>query len=442
MSTPNKPRRWWLRALLAILLMVAVGAEIVWWLNQRGEEPINERAAVFVPTSAQVERGRYLALAGNCAGCHTAPGGASYAGGVGIATPFGTIYAGNLTPDDATGIGQWSPAHFWRAMHNGRSRDGRLLYPAFPYTSFTQITREDSDALYAWLRTVPAVVQANRAHSLEFPYNTQHALAVWRALYFRPTPFEAAPQQSAEWNRGAYLVGGLGHCIACHGSRNALGATDPQRSLAGSVLAGQSWYAPALDDPHEAGVMRWSEADIVQLLKTGQNAHAGVSGPMAEVVYGSTQYLHDADLSAMAQYLRTLPERSAPGSASESTSTSSFAPAARSTPRAPSAQMLRGERIYAQQCAWCHGEQGQGQPGAFPALAGNRAVNLAQTGNLVKLVRGGGYLPATAGHPRPHGMPPFGHVLDDADIAAVLSYVRGSWGNTGAELSLSDAARR
>ncbi|RYF82850.1 MAG: c-type cytochrome [Comamonadaceae bacterium] len=421
--------RW---LLVGSALVLASGTAAVWWLNQRGEAPIPAQATAFQATPGQVERGRYLALTGNCAGCHTAPGGASYAGGVGIATPFGTVRAGNLTPDEATGIGAWSPDHFWRAMHHGRSRDGRLLYPAFPYTSFTQITREDSDALYAWLRTVPPVAQANRAHSLRFPYNTQAALAVWRALYFTPTPFAPAPQRSAEWNRGAYLVGGLGHCIACHGSRNALGATDTRRSLAGSVLTGQGWYAPALDDAHEAGVMRWSEADIVELLKSGRNDHAAVSGPMAEVVYRSTQHLDADDLAAMATYLRAVPERSA----------TPATPPVRDSNRPPSAQMLRGERIYAQQCAWCHGEQGQGQPGAFPALAGNRAVNLAQTTNLVQMVRQGGYLPATADNPRPHGMPPFGHVLDDADIAAVLSYVRGNWGNTGDELSLGEVARR
>lgn len=422
-------RRLWPRLALGAAVLAGALAATVFWLNQRGEDAIPAQAAPFSATPGQIERGRYLALAGNCAGCHTAPGGADYAGGAGITTPFGTIYAGNLTPDDQTGIGRWSAAHFWRALHNGRSRDGRLLYPAFPYTSFTQITREDSDALYAWLRSLPPVVQPNRAHNLRFPYDTQAALAVWRALYFRPGAFTPEPAQSAEWNRGAYLVGGLGHCIACHGSRNALGATDLGRGLAGGELPGQGWYAPALDDAREAGVMRWREEDIAALLQTGRNAHAAVSGPMAEVVYRSTQHLHGDDLQAIARYLRALPDQGAGTGAA-------------ATPRTASAQMVQGERIYAQQCAWCHGDQGQGQPEAFPALAGNRAVNLDQTINLVQIVRRGGYLPATAGNPRPHGMPPFGHVLDDAEIAAVLSYVRGSWGNTGAALSLSEAMRR
>lgn len=423
----------WARVGLGLALVLAAGTATVAWLNLRGEEAIPALAPAFEASAQQIERGRYLALAGNCAGCHTAPGGADYAGGVGLPTPFGTIYAGNLTPHEATGIGSWSAAHFWRAMHHGRSKDGRLLYPAFPYTSFTQITREDSDALYAWLRTVPPVQQANRPHGLRFPYDTQAALAVWRALYFRPASFEPAPHQSAEWKRGAYLVGGLGHCMACHGPRNALGATDTRRSLGGGLLAGQGWYAPALDDSREAGVMRWSEADIVALLRTGQNSHASVSGPMAEVVYRSTQHLRDEDLQAMAQYLRTLPDQNRQAAA----------PVPAPAPgTGPNAQMLRGERLYAQQCAWCHGDQGQGQPGAFPPLAGNRAVTLEPATNLVQMVRQGGYLPATAGNPRPHGMPPFGHVLEDADIAAVLTYVRGSWGNTGSALGLQDVARR
>lgn len=429
--------RNWRRALIATLAVLAAAAATVYALNQRGEAPIPDTARPFSAEPGQVDRGRYLALAGNCAGCHTALGGADYAGGVGIPTPFGTLYAGNLTPDASTGLGQWSADHFWRAMHNGRSRDGRLLYPAFPYTSFTRITREDSDALYAWLRTLAPVQQASPAHTLRFPYDSQAALAVWRALYFRPASFEPTPGQSTAWNRGAYLVDGLGHCIACHGARNALGATDLGRGLAGGPLPGQGWYAPALDDSREAGVMRWREEEVVALLKSGRNAHATVSGPMADVVYRSTQYMKDEDLHAMAQYLRALPDRSA----GQAPAARGSAPAA-GTVRAQSAQMVRGEKIYAQQCAWCHGDRGEGKADAFPALAGNRALNLDDTTNLVQIVRRGGYAPSTAGNPRPHGMPPFGHVLDDADIAAVLSFVRGSWGNSGAELSLADAMRR
>ncbi|OUM01395.1 c-type cytochrome [Variovorax sp. JS1663] len=419
---------WWLFAALALAAALAAAVAV---LNRRGEAPITDAHRPPQPSSpAQIERGRYLALAGNCAGCHTVRGGAAFAGGRGIETPFGTIFAGNLTPDPGTGLGSWSADQFWRAMHNGRSRDGRLLYPAFPYTSFTQITREDSDALYAWLRTLPPVVQANQPHALRFPYNTQAALAVWRALNFSPAGFEPAPQKTAEWNRGAYLVNGLGHCIACHGTRNTLGATDTQRGLAGGMLPGEAWYAPALDAKAEAGVGGWTTKDVVELLKTGRNAHASVTGPMGDVVSRSTQHLSKEDLGAMATYLRALPPRAEQEARAEAAS----APA--------SARVRRGEKIYAQECAWCHGERGEGVAEVFPALAGNRAVGLANPANLIQMVRRGGYPPATEGNPRPYGMPPFGHVLDDEEIAAVLTYIRASWGNAASEVTLRDTMRR
>ncbi|QRF63088.1 cytochrome c [Variovorax sp. UC122_21] len=397
-------------------------------LNRRGEDQVPKTATPFVAAPGQVERGRYLALAGNCAGCHTARGGEPYAGGRSIDTPFGSIFTSNLTPDPITGIGLWNADHFWRAMHNGRSRDGRLLYPAFPYTSFTQMTREDADAIYAWLRTLPPVARANQAHTLGFPYDTQVALAVWRALFFTPGRFEPQPQRSAEWNRGAYLVGGLGHCVECHGSRNSLGATDTARGFVGGMLPGESWYAPALDAAAEAGVAAWPVEEVVTLLKTGRTARASVLGPMAEVVFRSTQHLSDADLRAIATYLQALP------------------PAAQAPSVTPVRRrenvMLRGEKIYAQQCAWCHGERGEGVLDVFPPLAGNRAVNMHNASNLVQVVRRGGFLPATEGNPRPYGMPPFGHLLDDQELAAVLSYVRGSWGNTGAEVTLREMMQR
>jgi mono/diheme cytochrome c family protein len=422
-------------ALLGLVLAAGLGLALLAWLNLRGEDPIAEPAAAFEATPAQVERGRYLALAGHCAGCHTQRGGAPYAGGMGIETPFGTVHASNLTPDTAHGIGGWSAAHFWRAMHHGRSKDGRLLYPAFPYPSFTRVTREDSDAIYAYLRTVPAAAVPNTPHRLRFPYDTQVALAVWRALSFEPGTFVADPARPAEWNRGAYLVEGLGHCIACHGARNALGATEASRGLSGGLIPIENWYAPSLASPREAGVADWDTREVVQLLRTGTAPRGSVMGPMADVVYGSTQHLSDADLTAMAVYLRQLPPHGA------------IAPEAPDAPRpAPGRRdagtMERGARIYDQRCAYCHGDAGQGAAGAYPPLAGNRAVLMGTPVNLIQIVRHGGFLPATAGNPRPYGMPPFGQVLDDGDIAAVLTYVRGAWGNDAPSVPLQEAMRR
>ncbi|RIX78597.1 c-type cytochrome [Acidovorax cavernicola] len=421
--------------LLGLVTLAAVGAGVVLALNLRGEDPLPERAEAFEATPQLVERGRYLALAGNCAGCHTTRGGQPYAGGVPLETPFGTIYATNLTPDPTHGIGGWSSAHFWRAMHNGRSKDGRLLYPAFPYPNFTQVTREDSDALYAYLRSVAPADTENKAHRLRFPYDTQAALAVWRALSFKPQPFVANANKPAEWNRGAYLVGGLGHCIACHGTRNSLGATETQLGLSGGLIAVENWYAPSLADPHEAGVADWPAADVVALLKTGTAPRGSVMGPMADVVFRSTQYLSDADLGAMAIYLKDLPE-----AVKQEASEEKKAPTA--PVRRDAGAMVRGAKIYDQRCAYCHGDQGQGAAGAYPPLAGNRAVTMAQPTNLIQVVAHGGFLPATAGNPRPYGMPPFGHALDATEVAEVLTYIRGAWGNNAAPVTQLDTMRR
>lgn len=421
---------WTLLALI-VLAAAAIGAVVA--MNLRGEDPLPTQAEAFASTPQLVERGRYLALAGNCAGCHTTRGGQPYAGGLPIETPFGTVYSSNLTPDDKSGIGSWSSAHFWRAMHNGRSKDGRLLYPAFPYPNFTQVTREDSDAIYAYLRSVPPAVEPNKSHRLRFPYDTQAALAVWRVLSFKPEPFAANAGKPAEWNRGAYLVDGLGHCIACHGSRNSLGATETKLGLSGGLIAVENWYAPSLNDPHEAGVADWPTADVVALLKNGVAPRGSVMGPMADVVFRSTQYLSDADLTAMASYLKDLPDAPKP---------EAEAPVTKAPIRRDAGTMARGAKIYDQRCAYCHGDQGQGAVGAYPPLAGNRAVNMAQPTNLIQVVAHGGFLPSTPGNPRPYGMPPFGQTLDAAEVAAVLTYVRGSWGNDSAPVTQLDTMRR
>ncbi len=405
---------------LLLLLLVATAAGV--YLNLRGEASVDPSA----PTPAQdatldatqVERGRYLAQLGNCSGCHTNTGDAPYAGGRPLPTPFGTVYSSNLTPDATHGLGQWSAAHFWRAMHHGRARDGRLLNPVFPYASYTHVTREDSDALYAYLRSLPAVAQANRPHALRFPYDSQLALGVWRALYFRAAdPQQAAqpePSRGAEWNRGAYLARGLGHCIECHSPRNALGAVTGSLELAGGAIPSQGWYAPSLAAPDEAGVAQWKREDVVQLLRTGQAPGATVTGPMAEVVHGSTQHWREEDLQALARFLQELP--AAPPRAR-----------APSTP-SPAAVLALGGKVYEQQCAQCHGDAGQGAVGAYPALAGNRAVTMDAVDNLVSIVRKGGFAPSTAGNPRPFGMPPYAQVLSDQEIAAVLTFIRQSWG--------------
>lgn len=423
-----------MRALRFIAAAAAVSALLaagIAWLNVRGESPLGTEAPLATPPQAQVARGAYLARAGNCIGCHTVPGGTALAGGRGVDTPFGTVFAPNLTPDDETGLGRWTADEFWRAMHHGRSKDGRLLYPAFPYPSFTQVTRDDADALYGYLRSVPAVKQANRPHALRFPYSTQAALAVWRAMFFRPQAFESQPGQAAEWNRGKYLVQGLGHCVACHSSRNALGATRLNPEFGGGLMPDESWYAPALADPAEAGLQGWTRGQVVRLLKSGATSgvapSASVSGPMAEVVFGSTQHLDEADLDAMAQYLISLP-RVDKNTAPE-------------TEPAREDALTAGAGLYDKHCASCHGVRGQGVPGIYPALAGNRAVTLASPNNLVQIIRHGGFAPTTADNPRPFGMPPFEQVLSNDEIAAVATYLRQSWGHRASAVSPLQVSR-
>ncbi len=404
------------KALAGLCALLAFMTAAVWLLNTRGDGLQD----VPVAAASTAERGAYLAQVGNCAGCHTARGGQPYAGGLAIATPFGSVYAPNLTPDAATGIGSWTRAEFWRAMHNGRSKDGRLLYPAFPYTSYTLVTRDDSDAIFSYLKSLPAVVQSNQPPTLRFPYNSQAALAIWRALYFKPGTYQADANQSADWNRGAYLTEGLGHCSACHAARNALGATNGL-NLAGGLIPVQNWYAPSLVAPQEAGLQKWRVEDIKALFKTGMTPQASVNGPMAEVVLGSTQHWNDADLHAMAMYLKALAE----------------------TPQPPQATAAgkpteRGSKLYEQHCAQCHGDGGKGVPNAYPALRGNRAVTMPQTANLVQMVLNGGYAPATQGNPRPFGMPPYVLVLRSSDVAEVLTYIRSSWGNQAGSVSAFD----
>ena len=422
--------------LIGIVLLGVLAAAFVVAMNLRGEDgPSPELAAsqntspIGIDAATQIRRGEYLMRAGDCVACHSSSGGPAFAGGRALETPFGNIYAPNLTPDAKTGLGGWSKADFWRALHNGRSRGGRLLYPAFPYPNYTRVQRADSDAMFAYLKSLPPAAQPNRPNDLRFPFNLQASLAVWRALYFRPAAFTPDAERSAEWNRGAYLVEGLGHCNACHSRRNALGASSGPLDLAGGLIPVQNWYAPSLTSSAEAGVADWTLAEIAELLKRGVSARGAVTGPMVEVVADSTQYLSDADLLAMATYLKSLPPSDPPAAAGASTRGGAAQPSE------------RGAQLYAEHCEACHRASGEGVAKAYPALRQNRAVTLNPPANLVHIVLQGGFPPATAGNPRPYGMPPFATVLGNDEVAELLSYVRGAWGNRAAPVSALEVSR-
>lgn len=406
---------------LAALMLVSLGVALL--QRQRASmEPVAEKRG-------NAGRGQYLATAGNCLSCHTARGGKPYAGGRAIQTPFGTLYSPNITPDRETGIGEWSPEDFRRALHEGKSKDGSLLYPAFPYTNYTKVTRDDADAMAAFFRTVPPVRQQNKPHEMRFPYDKRVLLAPWRTLYFKEGEYRDDPAQTPEWNRGAYLVQGLGHCNACHAERNKLGAVKEDQT-AGGLIRVLNWYAPSLTSSRETGLGDWDVAQIVMLLKTGIADRGAVFGPMAEVVHDSLQHLTEADLAAMAVYLKSQREEDKSSVGGQQVLTGE-----------QGAQLMqRGARVYKERCAQCHQGNGEGVPRIYPPLANNEAIVMRNPVNAIRMVLNGGFPPSTAGNPRPYGMPPFAQLLSDEEVASVVTYVRGSWGNAAAPVSNVEVA--
>jgi mono/diheme cytochrome c family protein len=380
------------------------------------------------PDPAVLAKGEYLARAGDCIACHTAGEGKTFAGGLPMKTPFGTLYTSNITPDPQTGIGTWTSDQFYKMMHNGRFPDGGLVYPAMPFASYTKVTREDSDAIYAYLRSIPSVKQTNRPHDLRFPFDNRSLILGWRTLFFNEGEYKPDPTKSADWNRGAYLVEGLGHCGMCHTAINALGGSSDSQAFEGGLIPMQNWYAPSLTSNKEAGLGDWTIQEITDYLRTGVSSRGAVYGPMAEVVYNSLQYLNDDDIRAMAVYLKglaqgTSPERPAP-----------------SLPSAESSLLLSlGKPIYDRECASCHGAVGLGMPPHYPPLAGNQSIQMVSAVNAIRMVLNGGYPPGTAGNPMPYGMPPFAHRLSDDEVAAVVTYIRTSWGNRGEPVSARQA---
>jgi mono/diheme cytochrome c family protein len=413
MRTLHHCPRW-----LALTLLCAFGAGVV-------PLPAHAQGGQFLGTNQSldetIKRGEYLAYASDCVACHTKHDGPRFAGGLPLVTPFGTLYSPNITPDTETGIGNWSADDFYRMLHSGRSRDGKLLYPAMPFPAYTKITRQDSDAIFAYLSSLKPLRVPNRDNELRFPYNNRALLIGWRALYFREGEFKPNTARDAQWNRGAYLVEGPGHCATCHTAINALGGSSEDRAFAGGLIPMQNWYAPSLTLNKEAGLGDWRIDDIIALLRAGASLRGAVYGPMAAVVHNSLQYLTEADVRAMAVYLKTLPARDA----SNGTSTS------RGANQVSASVLARGSSIYKEQCSSCHGAEGHGAPPPYPPLAQNQSIGMESAVNAIRMVLNGGYPPQTAGNPRPYGMPPFAQIMSDDDIAAVVTYIRVSWGNTG-----------
>ena len=392
-----------------------------------------------------IQRGEYLAHAGDCIACHTANGGKPFAGGLGIASPLGTIYSTNITPDKNTGIGDYTLEDFDRALREGVAKDGHSLYPAMPYTSFARVSPDDVKALYAYfMHGIAAVNQPNKDNDITWPLSMRWPLGVWRKM-FAPTPVDtpapaAADSGDAAMLRGKYLVEGLGHCSACHTPRGfalqekATSAADGSDFLSGGTIDG--WLAKNLRGDMVDGLGSWSKEDLVAFLKTGRNAHSAAFGGMADVVADSTQYMSDSDLNAIATYLKSLPPKDASATKAlaydETTSQALFGGHAASTP---------GAMDFLNNCAACHRATGKGWTETFPSLAQNSAVNSADPQSVIHIILKGAQMPGTSTAPTRYAMPAFDWRLTDQEVADIATFVRSSWGNKAPAVTADQVAK-
>lgn len=403
--------------------------------------PMTAAADTGTPSPELISRGAYVAKAGDCAGCHTAPlNGAPYAGGLEMTSPFGTIVSSNITPDRETGIGAYSYEDFAKALREGVGRGGKGLYPAMPYPAFVKITDDDMRALYAYMmHGVPPVNRRPPETRVPFPFNQRWALPFWRMAFAPKTQFEPRADRDAAWNRGAYLVQSLGHCGSCHTPRGAAYQERGYDESSKTYLSGglnDNWFAPNLRADPGSGLGRISAGDLAAFLKTGHGAGIVAYGSMVETIEDSLQYLHDDDLRAIAVYLKSLPATGA----ADGVFDPALAQAGRLKTRAPDVPPEQGASVYAGFCAQCHRDDGKGVPNAFPALAGNPSVIGEDTTSLIRLVVEGGNSPATIHGPPRQPMPAFAGRLTDAQIAQALTYVRSSWGNDARPITTNDVA--
>ncbi|MDQ0622992.1 mono/diheme cytochrome c family protein [Paraburkholderia graminis] len=415
-----------------------------------GEANANTNATNTNPT--EIARGAYLAKAADCAGCHTAPPRVSqpgakpvatppFAGGLGMGSPFGTIYSSNITPDPEAGIGRYSYEDFARALREGVARGGKRLYPAMPYPSFSKITDDDMHALYAYfmhgVQPVPTPAPTTR---LPFPFNQRWALLFWDWVFAPTGQYRADPAHDVQWNRGAYLVQSLGHCGACHTPRGPAFNERGYSHSSSTYLTGgtnDNWFASNLTADPGSGLGRFSADDIAAFLKAGHGGGLVTFGSMVQVVEDSTQYLSDADRAAIAAYLKSLPSRAPNGRFNANSR------AAQQTVRALRTGDVErpGAGIYATYCARCHQMDGAGVPQKYPRLAGNPAVLGASSTSLVRLLVEGGESPHTLSGPEPRKMPSFTDKLTDNEMARVLTFIRNTWGNAAAPVTSRDVSR-
>lgn len=417
-------------AILAVVAIIVLTAILLRSGSSVEDGPI---AILDVSGDELLARGEYLAIAGNCASCHTTATGEFMAGGLALETPFGTLYSTNITPDAETGIGNWSDRDFLNAMRHGVRPDNEHLYPAFPYTAYTKVSNEDIAAIYAYLQNIPPVNQVAPENQLSFPFNIRPLMAFWKALYFEPGVFEPDEEQSAAWNRGAYLVEGLAHCGACHTPRNFFGAERKELRMSGGeyldrvgTRAHRPWSAPNLTSA-ERGLGLWTRQETGDYLKTARNGFLESFGPMNEVIMNSTRFLSDSDVNAMALYLKSLPAVDEP------------------IAEEPDSQLMgRGRTIYNLHCGTCHLPTGEGDPEMAPRL--NAGSLVVQSSNPASMINAILYGPETPGHPLPprwrEPMDEFQYLLDEEEVAAVATYIRNSWNNAAGIVTAAQVARQ
>lgn len=430
-----------LKIILPILAVLGGGTA---WLATRTPTSPFEGAAAATPDTALVERGAYLARATDCVACHSTMGKPAFTGGLDMPTPMGAIYATNITPDKETGIGNYTLADFDKAVRKGVAPDGHRLYPAMPYPSYAKLSDEDVRALYAFfMAKVPAVRQPNRESDIPWPLNMRWPLAIWNAAFAPDTPYQADPAKSASWNRGAYLVEAAGHCGACHTPRgvamNEKGLDASSASfLSGALIDG--WYAPSLRNDANTGIGRWSEADVYGFLKHGRNVHGVVYGSMAEAFNNSTQFLTDADLRAIATYLKSLP-----GDTGRNGEPWQYT-AGDSAKQLSASGILEnpGAQVYRAKCSFCHGNDGKGRTPYIPPLAGTASSMGEHDASTINITLNGSDRLVASGIPQSYRMPAFRDQLTDQQIADVTRFIRESWGNRGVaeggETSAKDVA--
>ncbi|ASG25117.1 c-type cytochrome [Nitrospirillum viridazoti] len=404
--------------LVATLSLVAIGLSGI-----ANGQPPSATSGPYPPVKdPDVAKGYYVAVQGDCVGCHTVPGGLPFAGGRPLVTPFGTIYSANITPDKDAGIGRWSADDFYRALHEGKAPDGHL-YPAFPYNYYTRIGRADSDALFAYLRSLPPSPNRSPRNDLPFPFNIRALMMGWNLLFLDVGEYKPDPAKSAAWNRGAYLVEGPGHCAACHTPKNLFGAPRTSRDYHGGDI-GNGWYAPDITPNKRTGIGGWSDEELFQYLKTGRNVHANAAADMGEVVAYSTSRMTDDDVRAIIAYLRDRPAR------------------ADDSPEKPDpAVMKAGEAVYIDTCAACHRMDGAGSMAMFPRLPGSPNLQQPNPGTLIRVLLVGSRSLPTDARPTPTSMPAFNWKLRDEQIAAVATYVRNSWGNAAAPVDVDTVTK-